>query len=84
MTLTLKTLNQLCEKYGIPEDVQLYSDSGWECSATAMCEAYYNRKRNVLVFTQKNEYSEHVYEDGIGRFDLEEELHPEDWKYLKP
>ena len=34
--MTFKELQSLIEKYNIPEDVHLTSDSGWECDATEM------------------------------------------------
>lgn len=83
---TLKTLNDLCAKYNIPEDVQLWSDSGWECNRTEMGEAYYNEKLNIIVFTQFTKLSmfhtiSHIYED---RLERKETSRPEDWKYLEP
>lgn len=50
--MRLNTLLKLINKYNIPDDALLESDSGWECGATEMDGAYYNRKLNVIVFTQ--------------------------------
>ena len=50
--MKLNTLLKLINKHNIPEDVLLQSDSGWECDATDMDGVYYNRKLNVIVFTQ--------------------------------
>ena len=84
MILTLDSLIKLCEKHNIPKDVELYSDSGWECSASPMNEAFYNQKRNVLVFTTENfPYEDPNCEDWAGRFSMREEPHPEDWKHLE-
>ena len=47
--------NELCEiieQNNIPKDVELLSDSGWECDATSMNGVYYNKEENVIVFTQ--------------------------------
>ena len=50
--MKLNTLLKLIDKHNIPDDVLLRSDSGWECDATDMDGVYYNRKLNVIVFTQ--------------------------------
>ena len=50
--MKLNTLLKLINKHNIPDDVLLQSDSGWECDATDMDGVYYNRKLNVIVFTQ--------------------------------
>ena len=50
--MKLNTLLKLNNKHNIPDDVLLRSDSGWECDATDMDGVYYNRKLNVIVFTQ--------------------------------
>ena len=50
--MKLNTLLELINKHNIPYDVLLQSDSGWECGATDMGGVYYNRKLNVIVFTQ--------------------------------
>ena len=50
--MKLNKLLELINKHNISDDVLLQSDSGWECGATDMDSAYYNRKLNVIVFTQ--------------------------------
>ena len=50
--MKLNKLLELINKHNIPDDVLLQSDSGWECDATDMDGVYYNRKLNVIVFTQ--------------------------------
>lgn len=50
--MKLNNLLKLIDKHNIPDDVLLRSDSGWECDATDMDGVYYNRKLNVIVFTQ--------------------------------
>ena len=50
--MKLNTLLKLIDKHNIPDNVLLRSDSGWECGATDMDGAYYNRKLNIIVFTQ--------------------------------
>jgi len=47
-----KLLQQIIKENDIPEDVKLMSDSGWECDATEMDGIFYNKKENILVFTQ--------------------------------
>lgn len=50
--MTFELLNKIIEENNIPKDVHLRSDSGWECGETEMDGVYYNRKENVLIFTQ--------------------------------
>ena len=54
-------LVELFDKFSISEDVKLKSDSGWECSATEMNGVFYNKKENLIVFTQANGASGDVY-----------------------
>ena len=51
--MTFERLNNLINKYNIPKNVHLLSDSGWECSETEMCGVYYNKEQNVIIFTQE-------------------------------
>ena len=51
--MTFERLSKLIDKYNIPKNVHLLSDSGWECCATEMCGVYYNEKQNVIIFTQE-------------------------------
>ena len=51
--MTFERLSNLINKYNIPKNVHLLSDSGWECDATEMCGVYYNEKQNVIIFTQE-------------------------------
>ena len=58
--MTFEKLSKLIDKYNIPKNVHLLSDSGWECDETEMCGVYYNEKENKIVFTQSiNEYSKY-------------------------
>ena len=50
--MTFKKLKDLIDKYNIPEDVILQSDSGWECNETEMDGVYYNPTENIIIFTQ--------------------------------
>ena len=50
--MTFEKLNNLINKYNIPKNVHLLSDSGWECDETEMCGVYYNKKQNIIIFTQ--------------------------------
>ena len=50
--MKLNNLLKLINKHDINDNVLLRSDSGWECDATDMDGVYYNRKLNVIVFTQ--------------------------------
>lgn len=59
--MTFELLNKLIEENNIPKDVQLLSDSGWECSETEMDGIYYNRKENKMIFTQNGNYYDHWF-----------------------
>lgn len=59
--MNLNKLLELIREYDIPEDVKLRSDSGWECGATDMDGVYYNRKLNVIVFTQGVSVSDYYF-----------------------
>lgn len=50
--MTFELLSKLMDENNIPTNVELMSDSGWECSETAMNGVYYNREENKLIFTQ--------------------------------
>lgn len=50
--MTFQMLEEIMVQNNIPKDVHLMSDSGWECDATEMDGIYYNKSRNLLVFTQ--------------------------------
>lgn len=59
--LTFEKLSNIIEKYNIPKDVHLMSDSGWECNETEMNGILYNEKENIIVFKQDTEYLEEYY-----------------------
>ena len=59
--LTFEKLSNIIEKYNIPKDVHLMSDSGWECNATEMNGLLYNEKENIIVFKQDSDYLEKYY-----------------------
>ena len=61
--MKLNTLLKLIDKHNIPDDVLLRSDSGWECGATDMNGVYYNRKLNVIVFTQYVDASDYYFSE---------------------
>lgn len=61
--LTFELLYKIIEKNNIPHDVNLMSDSGWECYATEMGCIYYNESENVIVFTQKESKYDVYYND---------------------
>lgn len=54
--MTFDKLKELIEKYNIPSNVTLLSDSGWEVEETDMDGVFYNEKENHIIFTQ--EFSE--------------------------
>lgn len=61
--MTYRLLKQLIEDNGIPYDVKLMSDSGWECDATDMDAIYYNKSTNTLIFTQSGNVGYTSYDD---------------------
>ena len=61
--MTYKKLKEIVEKYSIPEDVTMMSDSGWECDATHMNGIYYNAGENCMVFVQHPSSSDEYYKD---------------------
>lgn len=62
--MTFEILNKVIKEYDIPKDVKLMSDSGWECDATDMDGIWYNRKENILVFTQDGcQYDYHYFKE---------------------
>lgn len=50
--MTYKELKDIIEKNNIPENVKLQSDSGWECDPTDMDGVFYNKSKNIIIFTQ--------------------------------
>ena len=74
--MTLELLNKICEKYDIPKNVTFLSDSGWECGPTEMDGIYYNREKNLIVFTQEiskyEAYDARCYHHSWGDDDIPE------------
>jgi hypothetical protein len=50
--MTFGKLKEILEKNNIPDNTILLSDSGWECDATDIDGIYYNKEKNIVVFTQ--------------------------------
>lgn len=50
--MTYAQLEQIIIRNNIPKNVTLQSDSGWECDATEMNGVYYNKYKNLIIFTQ--------------------------------
>lgn len=55
--MTFDKLSKIIDKYDIPKNVILISDSGWECGPTDMCGMRYSKEDNTIIFTQDNGYS---------------------------
>lgn len=62
--MTFELLNKIIEENNIPQDVHLMSDSGWEYDETEINGVYYNRKENVLIFTQCGDRCDSWFEEG--------------------
>lgn len=64
--MTFERLQQIIEENSIPHDVQLQSDSGWECCKTEMDGIYYDAEENRLIFTQEGDVSDKWFgENGV-------------------
>lgn len=50
--MTFEKLSKIIEENNIPKNVELLSDSGWECDFTPMNGVYYNARLNRIIFTQ--------------------------------
>lgn len=50
--MTFEKLSKIIEVNNIPKNVELLSDSGWECDPTQMDGVYYNARMNRIIFTQ--------------------------------
>ena len=51
--MTAGELTNIFKQNNIPNDAILKSASVWECGATNMDGVYYNKLKNVVVFTQE-------------------------------
>lgn len=82
--MTFAILKKIIEKHNIPEDVELLSDSGWECGATEMDGVWYNAKLNVIEFTQDGKYA--YSNNGVMSYDEPHDRrnsnNPDDWVLL--
>lgn len=63
--MTFEKLQQIIEENNIPHDVQLQSDSGWECCETEMDGVYYDAGKNRLIFTQEGKVSDEWFGKNI-------------------
>ena len=64
--MTFELLSKIIEKNNIPKDVKLMSDSGCECNETEMNGIFYNKDKNVLIFTQNgDQYDSEFEKDGF-------------------
>lgn len=52
--MIIKDFLNVLKKYNIPEDVKIFSDSGWKCSATDIKAIYYNKEKNFIVLVQSS------------------------------
>ena len=63
--MTFELLTEIVKENNIPSNVELLSDSGWECNETGMNGVYYNRNENRMIFTQEGTgYDRWFEEDG--------------------
>ena len=80
--MTLKKLNDICKRYGVPDDVKLLDDSGWECGDTEMDGVFWNEERNEIVFTQ--DASKEYKSGGRNYYSSSEYREEWGWKELNP
>ena len=48
--MNIENFKKLIEKYNIPEDIILQSDTGWECGYSDLSSIAYNKKEKRIVF----------------------------------
>ena len=64
--MTFEQLSNIIAENNIPHDVELQSDSGWECCETDMDGIYYDEQNKRLIFTQSgNVYEEWFHKQGV-------------------
>ena len=64
--MTFEQLSNIIAENNIPQDVELQSDSGWECCETDMNGVYYDEQNNRLIFTQSGKmYEEWFHKQGV-------------------
>ena len=66
--MTFETLKKVIDNNHIPYDVELWSDSGWECDPTEMDGIWYSSKENAIVFTQDEHPTKEI--ERLGSFNL--------------
>lgn len=64
--MTYELLTKIIKENNIPKNVKLMSDSSWECDETEMNGIFYNKDKNVLIFTPNgDQYDREFNEDGF-------------------
>ena len=53
--MTFEKLALLIERYNIPHDVEILSDSGWECNATNMDGITPKKKKQLYSLREQEE-----------------------------
>lgn len=61
--MTYQDLKKIIEINRIPEDVNLMSNSGWECGATEIGAAYYSSSKNEIHLVQSPIESAEQYDE---------------------
>lgn len=79
--MTFELLSEIIQKNNIPADVHLLSDSGWECSETEMDGVWYNKKENIITFTQEEQRDPCYHPSYSSTYHGEKK---EDWTLLYP
>ncbi len=61
--MTFEQLSNIIAENNIPHNVELQSDSGWECCETDMNGVYYDEQNNRLVFTQDGDVGDEWFKN---------------------
>ena len=69
------TLNSLIKTYNISPNVELMSDSEWECYPTHISAVYYSSKENIIILRQAPLDWTYSYKENHWRLIYREELH---------
>ena len=81
--MTFEKLKEIISRNNIPENVTLESMSGWEGGPTRMDGVLYDRKDNIITFTQGHEFGTRSINKG--KYGDSEILYPtpEEWEKMK-
>lgn len=76
--MTYKELNEILKKNNIQEDVEIMSNSGWECGATPIEGIFYSPSKNQVHLVSTKEWGGEYVEDHLTKY----EKRAHDWYLL--